>query len=121
MVSTPTTSPSRMRGSPCAERMPRSASSLSVARRPSARPWTGRRSRITADRKGERDSVRAVRSSGTAAPSGVSATAWRNGTTISVVVSCTKTETRVAPEEARSRSSMRSRAAVASYGDGITE
>ncbi len=120
-VRTPITSPSRMSGSACAERMPRRARSLSVARRPSARPWTGRRSRTTAARKGEPHSGTGVRSSGTARPSAVSATACRKGTAISVVASWTKTETRVAPDSARSRYSMRSRAAVASYGEGMTD
>jgi hypothetical protein len=72
---------------------------------------------MTAERKGDVDSVTSVRSFGTAAPSGVAATDWRKGTTISVVDSCTKTETRVAPDEARSRPSIRSSAAVASHGE----
>ena len=42
-VRTPTTSPSTISGSPCADRMPRSCSSRSAARRPSARASTGRR------------------------------------------------------------------------------
>ncbi|WRL64922.1 hypothetical protein U6N30_04105 [Blastococcus brunescens] len=46
-----------------------------------------------------------------------SAVATRKGTAMAVDASCTQTETRVAPAEARSRASWLSRAACASYGD----
>jgi len=68
-VRTPTTSPFTRRGSPWADRIPRSASSLSGARRPSAVATRDRRLRTTAERNGERSSTTAVRSAGSAAAS----------------------------------------------------
>ena len=63
-VSTPTTSPSRIRGWPWAERMPRSRISRSAARRPVAWACTGCRSRMTRARKGEWLSATGARASG---------------------------------------------------------
>jgi hypothetical protein len=117
-VRTPMTSPSRISGSPWPERMPRAAHSLSIFRRPSARATTGRWSRMTVERREDWARVTGVRSrgwSGACSPE-VETTRW-NGTAISVDASCTHTEMRVAPVDARSRASRCSIAAWASKGD----
>ena len=58
--------------------------------------------------------VTAVRWGGPAAAAAAGATACRNGTTIPVDASCTHTDTRVAPDWARRRSSWPSTAVSAS-------
>jgi hypothetical protein len=93
-VSTPTNWPSRRSGSPWAEPTPRRASSLSGARRPSARATRGCCVRITDARNGESDRGRGLRTRDCSECRLDSAITERKGAALSVEASCTHRETR---------------------------